>query len=262
MRQLGDQPARGARRSCAGDQFSRHYGTERRRNGHARKRTALPRAHRGCQRYHLHHRSVWELHLGKYQRREDLGIRPQGTALHEPAGLGRSRIPAGGPGGPSGPKGRRKPTAHGGDLIARDGHRVALEVSGRLQFLKGSPTGVLCVARDISQRRRTERLEHNRREILEMVAQNRPLDAVLWRVEEMIELYSRGCGAYYLNWRFLRPARPARRPDHGHNHAHNHGHRGLSGPSGGAHPGLRRRWAGAVGDIGPIPGGPPNLNLC
>jgi len=78
------------------------------------------------------------------------------------------------------------------DLIARDGHRVALEVSGRLQFLKGSPMGILCVARDISQRRRTERLEHNRREILEMVAQNRPLDAVLWRVEEMIELYYAG----------------------------------------------------------------------
>jgi len=75
------------------------------------------------------------------------------------------------------------------ELIARDGHRVALEVSSRLQFRNGVPAAVLCIGRDISQRKRTERLEHNRREVLEMVAQNRPLSVVLRRLEETIEHY-------------------------------------------------------------------------
>ena len=75
------------------------------------------------------------------------------------------------------------------ELIARDGRRVALEVTSRLQFRNGLPAGVLGIARDISQRKRTERLEHNRREVLEMVAQNQPLNVVLHRLEEMIEEY-------------------------------------------------------------------------
>ena len=81
------------------------------------------------------------------------------------------------------------------DLVARDGRRVAMEISGRLQFRDGAPVGMLCVARDISQRKRVERLEHNRREVLEMVAQNQPLDAVLGRVEAMVELYYPGAVA-------------------------------------------------------------------
>lgn len=75
------------------------------------------------------------------------------------------------------------------ELVARGGRRIAMEVSGRLQFKNGSPAGLLCIARDISQRKRTERLEHNRREVLEMVAQNQPLEDVLRRLEEMIEIY-------------------------------------------------------------------------
>ena len=59
------------------------------------------------------------------------------------------------------------------------------------------------MARDISQRKRIERLEHNRREILEMVAQNRPLDAVLCRVEEMIELYYPGAVARIIRRTFF-----------------------------------------------------------
>lgn len=81
------------------------------------------------------------------------------------------------------------------ELVARDGHRVAMEVSGRLQLRNGVPAGILCIARDVSQRKRAERLEHNRREVLEMVAQNQPLDAVLRRVEEMIEHYYPGAVA-------------------------------------------------------------------
>ena len=78
------------------------------------------------------------------------------------------------------------------ELITRDGQRVAMEVSGRLQFSNGVPAGVLCIARDVSPRKRTERLEQNRREVLEMVAQNQPLESVLDRLEQMIELYYPG----------------------------------------------------------------------
>jgi diguanylate cyclase (GGDEF)-like protein/PAS domain S-box-containing protein len=73
------------------------------------------------------------------------------------------------------------------ELIARDGRRVAVEVSARPQIRNGAPVGLLCIARDISQRKRSEWMELNRREVLEMVAQNQPLHAVMRRLEEMIE---------------------------------------------------------------------------
>jgi hypothetical protein len=88
--------------------------------------------------------------------------------------------------------GGEKLSALEADFIARDGHRVAMEMNSRLQFRNGLPVGMLCIARDISQRKRVERLEDNRREVLEMVAQNQPLDAVLGRVEQMIEHYFPG----------------------------------------------------------------------
>jgi diguanylate cyclase (GGDEF)-like protein/PAS domain S-box-containing protein len=94
--------------------------------------------------------------------------------------------------------GGETPPALEADLITREGHRVAMEVSGRLQFRNGLPVGILCVARDISQRKRIERLEQGRREVLEMVAQNQPLDAVLRRVEEMVEHYYPGAVARIL----------------------------------------------------------------
>lgn len=90
------------------------------------------------------------------------------------------------------------PVALEANLVTREGNRVAMEVSGRLQFRNGSPVGMLCIARDISQRKRVERLEENRREVLEMVAQNQPLNAVLGRVEQMIERYYPGAVARIL----------------------------------------------------------------
>ncbi|MGA2130762.1 MAG: PAS domain S-box protein [Bryobacteraceae bacterium] len=78
------------------------------------------------------------------------------------------------------------------ELVTRDGRRVPMEVSGRLQFKNGTATGLLCIARDISQRKRFEQLEHDRGEVLEMVAQNRPLDEVLLRLEELIDQYYPG----------------------------------------------------------------------
>ena len=75
------------------------------------------------------------------------------------------------------------------ELVARDGGRTAIEVSIRLQFKNGVPAGFQGIARDISERKRNERLEHHRREALEMVAQNQPLEEVLHRLLEMIEHY-------------------------------------------------------------------------
>ena len=128
--------------------------------------------------------------ISGYPRQELLGMNLQEIAAPESLAAIRHAIEA-----------RRRgetPAALEAELVARDGHRVAMEVSGRLQFRNGLPVGVLCVARDISQRKRVERLEHNRREVLEMVAQNQPLDAVLRRVEEMIEHYYPGAVARIL----------------------------------------------------------------
>jgi diguanylate cyclase (GGDEF)-like protein/PAS domain S-box-containing protein len=73
------------------------------------------------------------------------------------------------------------------DLVVRGGGRTAIEVSVRLQFKNGVPAGFQGIARDISERKRNERVEHHRREALEMVAQNQPLEAVLHHLMEMIE---------------------------------------------------------------------------
>ena len=136
-------------------------------------------------------------------------------------------------------------------LVARDGTGWPMEVSGRLQFLRGLSHGcIMCgTGHQPAQAHRTAGTQRG-----EVSRDGRPepaLDAVLWRVEEMIELYFAGAAARIILTGDSLSGRPARRPDHGHNRAHNHGHRGLSGPSGGAHPGLRRRWAGAVGDFRP-----------
>jgi diguanylate cyclase (GGDEF)-like protein/PAS domain S-box-containing protein len=42
------------------------------------------------------------------------------------------------------------------DVIARDGRRVTLEVSNRLIFLEGRPVGIQGIARDITERKKTE----------------------------------------------------------------------------------------------------------
>ena len=73
---------------------------------------------------------------------------------------------------------RRRCPAVEVELIARDGHRVFLEVSGGLNLRDGVPAGLLGIARDIGQRKRVERLEQHRREVLEMVAQNQPLETL------------------------------------------------------------------------------------
>ena len=75
------------------------------------------------------------------------------------------------------------------ELLTRGGGRTDIEVSIRVQYQNGVPAGFQGIARDISERKRNERLEQHRRETLEMVAQNQPLEAVLHRLVQMIEHY-------------------------------------------------------------------------
>ncbi|MCP4639897.1 MAG: PAS domain S-box protein [bacterium] len=50
----------------------------------------------------------------------------------------------------------KEPTQYEIDLIAKDGSRVAMEVSSRLIFSEGQPTAVQGIARDITERKRAE----------------------------------------------------------------------------------------------------------
>jgi diguanylate cyclase (GGDEF)-like protein/PAS domain S-box-containing protein len=72
-------------------------------------------------------------------------------------------------------------------LIARDDRWVALEVGTRLVFRDGVPIGVQGIARDITERKKAEILEHDRNRVLELVAGNQPLDHVLAELCSLVE---------------------------------------------------------------------------
>jgi len=75
------------------------------------------------------------------------------------------------------------------EIVARDGRRVPLEVTGGLLFEGGQPVGFQAIARDIRERKRSELQRRHQREVLEMVVQNEPLSVVMRRLVEMIEHY-------------------------------------------------------------------------
>jgi diguanylate cyclase (GGDEF)-like protein/PAS domain S-box-containing protein len=72
-------------------------------------------------------------------------------------------------------------------LIAKDGRPVALEVGTRLVFRDGVPVGIQGIARDITERKRAESLELDRNRVLELVAGNEPLAAVLAEICRLVE---------------------------------------------------------------------------
>jgi two-component system, cell cycle sensor histidine kinase and response regulator CckA len=73
----------------------------------------------------------------------------------------------------------------------RDGGVVAVEVHCRIMQSEGR-TLILIMARDITQRRRSEELERNRLETLERIASDAPLEELLECIARFVELQSPG----------------------------------------------------------------------
>ena len=59
------------------------------------------------------------------------------------------------------------PTTYSMEIVAKEGHRIPLEVSSRLIFDEGKPAGVQGIARDISERKRVEQERQRAREAAE-----------------------------------------------------------------------------------------------
>jgi diguanylate cyclase (GGDEF)-like protein/PAS domain S-box-containing protein len=72
---------------------------------------------------------------------------------------------------------------------ARTREGQALCVAARIQPVQdqqGQIIHYVCIGRDVSQRRQVEQLESDRRQVLEMIAQNQPLEATLQRLAELL----------------------------------------------------------------------------
>ena len=77
--------------------------------------------------------------------------------------------------------------------VRRDGQVVWVHGSAApLRNEKGEIIGYLGTATDLTDRMRAEWLESDRREVLEMVAQDRPIDAVLARIVHLLERQADG----------------------------------------------------------------------
>ena len=72
------------------------------------------------------------------------------------------------------------------EIRAKDGRPIFLEVTASPLVRNGAVVGVQGIARDITDRRRIRLLETDRRNVLELIAQNWPLDVVLERILIMV----------------------------------------------------------------------------
>jgi PAS domain S-box-containing protein len=81
------------------------------------------------------------------------------------------------------------------EIIAKDGHRVMLEVNSRLTFQDGKPTGVQGMARDITERKRAEAERQIIAEIVQGVITTANLDELLQLTHRSIRklLYAENC---------------------------------------------------------------------
>src|SRR5207249_919955 len=71
------------------------------------------------------------------------------------------------------------PSAYTLEIIAKDGHRVVLEVNSRLTYEAGKPTGVQGMARDVTERTRAETERQIITEIVHGVVSTSNLDELL-----------------------------------------------------------------------------------
>jgi diguanylate cyclase (GGDEF)-like protein/PAS domain S-box-containing protein len=78
------------------------------------------------------------------------------------------------------------------NVRSKHGHKVPVEVKGRLLFKEGRPVGIQGIGRDITSRKQVEQVMQDRREVLQMIAENQPLGNVLLRLVRMVERYSAG----------------------------------------------------------------------
>ncbi|MDT4966785.1 MAG: hypothetical protein QOJ64_1522 [Acidobacteriota bacterium] len=72
------------------------------------------------------------------------------------------------------------------DIIAKDGSRVSLEISSRVTYQDGEPSGIQGIARDVTERTRAEKQRRAISEVIESVNLTANLDEVLNRVHGSI----------------------------------------------------------------------------
>ena len=87
------------------------------------------------------------------------------------------------------------PTAYELEIIAKDGHRVTLEVNSRLTYQDGKPTAVQGMARDITERKRAEAERQIISEIVQGIVTTANLDELLRLTHSSIRklLYAENC---------------------------------------------------------------------
>jgi diguanylate cyclase (GGDEF)-like protein/PAS domain S-box-containing protein len=73
------------------------------------------------------------------------------------------------------------------DVRAKNGHKIALEMTGRLLANDGTPIGLQVIGRDVTARKRTDNLLHDRRQILQLIAENATMERILAHLVETVE---------------------------------------------------------------------------
>src|SRR5256714_4056044 len=89
----------------------------------------------------------------------------------------------------------KAPSAYELEIVAKDGHRIALEVSSRLTYQDGKPAGVQGIARDITARKRAEAERRVISEIVQGIITTTNLDELLRLTHRSIGglLYAENC---------------------------------------------------------------------
>ena len=89
----------------------------------------------------------------------------------------------------------KTPSAYELEIVAKDGHRVMIEVNSRLTYEDGKPAGVQGMARDVTERKRTEAERQVISDIVQGVITTANLDELLQLTHRSIRklLYAENC---------------------------------------------------------------------